>query len=315
MPVKLKRMVNRCTQEDKEKRYACIDDIKWEESSSKPWWIAGAAAALLMAGMALLPQDKEPPLYDFEYGGIFYKVLSEDEGTCEVTRRDRNYQYTDNIWIPEEAEFQGRSYKVTVIADSAFYYSNLMPSVTIPNSVKEIGNYAFSYCEGLSTITLPESVEEVGEGAMDFCVMLNDVNILAKISEVPNRMFSNCFNLVHLDLPEGVESLGIDAFGNCINLLDIKLPASLKHIGRGAFWHCYRLPEITIPKQVNLIDDFAFRRCDSLSVVYNQAEVPQRITKIFSDSLQTPLKVVVPRGSAALYQQASHWEDLPIVEQ
>lgn len=315
MPKKLKKIVYRCTQEDKEKRFASIEEIKWGESRKTWWWAASAVVFLLLSGVVLLHRDKEPPLYDFECGGIYYKVLSEEMGTCAVTRKDRTFQYSDNVWIPKVAEYQGNSYKVVEIADSAFYYSNLMPSLTIPNGVKKIGRYAFSYCEGLSTITLPESVEEVGEGAMDFCVMLNDVNILAKISEVPNRMFSNCFNLVHLDLPEGVESLGIDAFGNCINLQEINLPSTLKHIGRGAFWHCYRLPEITIPKQVDLIDDFAFRRCDSLSVVYNQAEVPQRITKIFSDSLLTPLKVVVPHGSAALYRQASHWEDLPIVEQ
>lgn len=318
MPGKLKRIVSKCLQKDKDKRYASIEEIGWDEAPKVKWWmVAGAVGVplVLMAMLFLGHAKKELPLYDFESGGLYYKVLSQEEATCAVTRKDRNFRYSDNIWIPAEAEYQGAKYKVVEIADSAFYYSNLMPSLTIPGSVRKIGRYAFGYCEGLSTITLPESVEEVGEGAMDFCVMLNDVNVLAKIREVPNRMFSNCFNLVHLDLPEGVESLGIDAFGNCINLQDIELPSTLKHIGRGAFWHCYRLPAITIPKQVNLIDDFAFRRCDSLSVVYNQAADPQRITKIFSDSLQKPLKIVVPRGSAPLYRKSPHWEDLPIEEQ
>lgn len=319
MPGKLKRIVSRCSQEDKNRRYASIEEIKWDEPRNMKWWIAAAVAVVagfvLSFTMASRHSDQELPLYDFELDGIYYKVLSQVEGTCAVTRKDRNFQYSDYIRIPDEAEYLGTKYKVVEIADSAFYYSTPMPSVIIPNSVRKIGNYAFSYCEGLSSLILPESVEEIGEGAMDFCVMLNVVDVQAKIREVPANMFSNCFNLVQVEFPEGVESLGTDAFGNCINLQEVKLPSTLKHIGRGAFWHCYRLPEITIPKQVNQIDDFVFRRCDSLSVVYNQATEPQNITKIFSSALKKPLKVVVPRGSASLYQQASYWKDYPIVEQ
>ena len=69
----------------------------------------------------------------------------------------------------------------------------------------------------------------------------------------------------------------------------------MKQIGQGAFWHCYRLETITIPSQVNTIGDYVFTRCDSLSAVYDEAPIPQRITNIFSDSLIKPINVYVPK--------------------
>ena len=48
--------------------------------------------------------------------------------------------------------------------------------MTIPDSVKSIGEYAFRSCSGLSSVTIPESVTNIGYSAFDACSGLMNVN-------------------------------------------------------------------------------------------------------------------------------------------
>ena len=46
-------------------------------------------------------------------------------------------------------------------------------TVTIPESVTQIGNYAFFGCSSLSSVTIPESVTQIGAYAFDGCSSLS----------------------------------------------------------------------------------------------------------------------------------------------
>ena len=51
---------------------------------------------------------------------------------------------------------------VTTIGEDAFRGSSIGPTLTIPGTVKTIGNYAFNNCRSLTRIILQEGVESVG---------------------------------------------------------------------------------------------------------------------------------------------------------
>jgi len=72
-------------------------------------------------------------------------------------------QYTGNIIIPENVEYNGATYPVTSIGNEAFYGCSDLTSVTIPNSVTSIWSEAFYGCSGLTSITIPNSVTSIGE--------------------------------------------------------------------------------------------------------------------------------------------------------
>lgn len=64
-----------------------------------------------------------------------------------------------DVVIP--AEVGGKP--VVAIGDSAFFMTSVV-SITVPNSVTNIERWAFSMCFKLETLTIPESVKTIGDG-------------------------------------------------------------------------------------------------------------------------------------------------------
>lgn len=84
--------------------------------------------------------------YDFTVDGFYYKILSKTDKTVEVSRGYNDSRYTGSITIPSEVTYNNITYIVESIGDEAFYYNMDLTSITIPNSVKSIGEHAFSTC-------------------------------------------------------------------------------------------------------------------------------------------------------------------------
>jgi hypothetical protein len=79
---------------------------------------------------------------------IYYNYIN-DGKELEVTRwstSDYYGVYYGNIVIPDEVTYMNRTRKVTSIGKKAFNYCKELTSVTISNSVTNIGEYAFMEC-------------------------------------------------------------------------------------------------------------------------------------------------------------------------
>ncbi len=76
---------------------------------------------------------------------IYYNFIKGDE--LEVTYHNNNsYVYVGSVVIPEEVYYNNLTRKVKRIGSSAFHRCRSLTSITIPNSVTEIGIGAFEGC-------------------------------------------------------------------------------------------------------------------------------------------------------------------------
>lgn len=69
---------------------------------------------------------------------------------------------------------------VTTIYAGAFYRCRVtLKSITIPNSVRTIGDYAFGWCSSLTSVTLSSSVTSIGDRAFYGCSSLYTIRVEA----------------------------------------------------------------------------------------------------------------------------------------
>ena len=78
---------------------------------------------------------------------------------------------------------------------TAVYCRPNATTVTIPDSVTEIGCAAFLGCVTLTSVTIPEGVTEIGSQAFSVCTSLTSVTIPASVTSVSYLAFAYCSSL------------------------------------------------------------------------------------------------------------------------
>ena len=243
----------------------------------------------LLCFLILLMMPLASTAYDFEVGGIYYKFT--DNSSVAVTYEveptwDSDYPapYSGTITIPSTVNYNDKSYTVTSIGDSAFWFCSGLTSIDIPEGVTSIGDFTFGDCSGLTSITIPEGVTSIGEYA-----------------------FGGCSGLTSIDIPEGVTSIGYRAFTGCYGLTSITIPEGVKSIGSFAFYACKSLTSVTIPESVTSIGGWAFFDCSGLTSVLCKSKEPASCDGSVFSSLEP--RLIIPVGSEEAYASAKEWKE------
>ena len=230
----------------------------------------------------------EGPDCDFEVDGLYYNVVDLANRTCEITF-DTPYYTSYNqeeIVIPESVEYQGRKFQVVGISHDAFRDSKRIKKLTIPKSIKSIGEDAFKGCTSLGYLSIDNSIETVkadfsglsldsvtftGEGTFIPNWLKKNNNLrkvtfeCPKVETVGDSAFYNCTQLTTIELPHTIKQTGASSFEGCERLTDFKLPQTLCRIGQRTFKNCSALSEIQFGSELKKIDAEAFLNCESLS--------------------------------------------------
>lgn len=142
-----------------------------------------------------------------------------------------------------------------------------LESISIPNSVKTIGEYAFAYNPSLSKVVIPNSVILIEDASFDGCSSLSSIQIPDSVTDIGTYAFANCTTLQSIALPNGLEDIQEGLFQNCTSLNTIELPESLIYIFPYAFENS-GLTEIDLTQEgLYFIEDGAFRNCSQLKNV------------------------------------------------
>ncbi len=229
-----------------------------------------------------------------------YKLTISGTGPMYDYRYSVNSEY-DVPWVAQldslpgySNEFESVTFEegITRIGNYAFqFFKPRNNSLTLPNSLKEIGEHAFSSSEIRSQLILPPNVSVIGEsafsyskftGALDLShvkelsehafsnTKFSSVTFGAGLTEIPDYCFSSCENLGGtIALPEGLTRIGERAFffyeKNNKNRR-LVLPSTIVEIGSDAFCS-NNLTEITpmFPESLRKIGDSAFEDCENLT--------------------------------------------------
>lgn len=174
------------------------------------------------------------PLYasseTIEVDGIYYNFIK--GSIVEVTKSPN--KYSGDITIPSQIDYNGQTFDVKIVGDSAFYESHV-ESVKLKNGIQKIGKYAFSHSDLLKKIEIPESVTDIEYCAFKDCNSLVSIKLPSKISTLSSSLFYKCVNLQEVNIPENTILIEGEAFECCENLKSITIPKSVAEIGTDAF--------------------------------------------------------------------------------
>ena len=187
-------------------------------------------------------------------------AMKTEDGRFEYVEDTENggymiYDYLlneDAVEIP--AEINGKP--VTSI-DQYSFYQKTMTSVTIPDTVKKIGESAFYECKNLKNVHIPDSVTDLEPYSFGDCYALASFNIPKGITEIPAYAFEWA-NITSLDIPDNITKIGEGAFGFCKNVTSLTIPDSVTEIGEKAFQSWKGLKSFEVPKNVTKLSGNAF---------------------------------------------------------
>lgn len=222
--------------------------------------------------------------------------------------------------------------KVATIEYRAFYDSDLT-SITLPSSIKVIGEGIFQECKDLLTANLSNAtIGELKKDTFNGCSELKTLNLNNAVAKFEAGSLTSCNKLVNITANGLSDTSGLYLSGlyatpwyygsdeehlmlgkvyikyNNTDSTEIIIPAGILIIAQGAFSEISTITKVTIPSSVKTIEANAFFQCTSLKeVIFSGISILEKIDEnAFSganklDTITFPesLKVI---GKRAFYQ-------------
>ena len=194
-------------------------------------------------------------------------------------------------------------------------YAESIKKVTIKEGVTSIYDRAFEGCNQVETMTIPNSVVEVGTSAFNDCtgeLFLNSMPVPAEGSMMMGGAFESC-GFTKVIVGEGVTEIKDMAFFYSRNLAEVELPETIERIGDMAFAYCHSLTSITIPASVTTIDSYAFDNCVNFTTFVCKGMTPPTCIGELFYNVNKELTLFVPITAIANYQVAVQWKDFDYI--
>jgi len=148
---------------------------------------------------------------------------------------------------------------------------------TVQSGVTAIGDYAFKHIRNLTKVTLPASIRTLGDRCFYGCSSIEEISGLEAVTKLGNHALMGsgyeqktpCIiigkELVSyrgkdavFHVPEGVETIGVRAFqtfGSNCTLKEVVLPSTLRRIEACAFINQAALETIHLPEGLECIEE------------------------------------------------------------
>ena len=195
------------------------------------------------------------PVRKVSFGGTRLTSIVIPEGVTEVTVS--SCPLLEQVSLPDS---------LRILGDFAFSDCPKLKTIVIPDGVTEIGEQAFYQDIRLTDVTIPESVRSIGGGAFRFSAWMEAKQQENPLVVVNSILIDGMTCTGEVQIPEGVTQIVDYAFAPTFELTGVQFPESLERIGASAF-EGLNLKSVLIPEHVKQIDYRAFADCPALESI------------------------------------------------
>ena len=121
-----------------------------------------------------------------------YEIISDDQNTIALTHYKG--EETD-IYVPGTINFEGIDYTVTKLENNIFKNNQSVNSVTLADSIKEIGESAFEGAANLVCVVTTENLTTVNNNAFKNCISMNSIILYDAVRNIGTGVFDGCSNV------------------------------------------------------------------------------------------------------------------------
>ena len=231
--------------------------------------------------------------------GVTYVGEGAFSGTAICNNQTEEVKYIDKWLVDSDNSVTDVAVKDGTVGIScgAFSYCKQLKNISIPNSVKYVGEKAFYNCISLTNVVLPYGIANIGVSTFSGCESLVGVTIPDSVTSIGEQAFFNTAllknqtttekyvgkwiidcdsDVKNVTIKNGTVGIADHAFERRTSLESITIPDSVEFIGVYAFLDCWELKQVKMPESMTTIGDRAFYDCDSIESVI----VPKGVTKI-----------------------------------
>lgn len=233
--------------------------------------------------------------------------------------------YCRPYYLPETQGTLTLGRNLRTIGEFAFLKSRYTGSLTIPDSVVEIGKRAFYQCENLNgTLTLGKGLRTIGERAFTDCSFSGGLTIPEGVTEIAEGAFCSSSKYSSspapgkitgtLTLPSTLKTIGAYAFAYEGFSGELLIPDGVTSIGANAFAECDGFGgTLSLPDSIKTVGERAFYQCEG----FTGLKLPAGLTKIemrsFAHMYGLQTEVVIPEGVTEIGESAFSCSYMPSV--
>ncbi|MBR5136570.1 MAG: leucine-rich repeat domain-containing protein [Clostridia bacterium] len=144
--------------------------------------------------------------------------------------------------------------RYTTSREEWYSWSEEIKYVVVEEGIEDLYGSVFCRLEKMEQVSLPSTLKCIGDGAFLHCYGIKEVVVPEGVTIIDNSAFKFCKSLERISLPDSLETIGHNAFTGCTSLRSISIPDKVKLVRMSSFADCTGLVCITFGKGVESVD-------------------------------------------------------------